>query len=262
MPGRQHVHQYHAASPARSQTSRVVDDLGLAIVSGRQSEGSLLPGDSDLIERYRVSRTVLREALKTLSAKGLVQAKARIGTRVRDRSAWNLFDPDVLVWYARTGFGPEFLAHLGEMRMALEPDAAALAALRRTDEQLEAMRQAAERMGADGISHQEFVNADLALHLTIAAAANNPFFLSISTLIEVALVAMMSIASPVDDRPRLTRSVADHKAIVTAISAGDPERARRAMQVVVQEGIDKSRGSVIRAPAPAPDRAAQPSGRA
>jgi DNA-binding FadR family transcriptional regulator len=260
--GRKPAPQYRPTVPARSHTARVVDDLGLAIVSGRQAEGSLLPGDTELLERYGVSRTVLREALKTLSAKGLVQAKARIGTRVRDRSSWNFFDPDVLLWHARTGFGPEFLAHLGEMRLALEPDAAALAAVRRTDEQLAAMQEAAERMGRPDISHQDFVNADLALHLTIAAAARNPFFLSISTLIEVALVAMMSIASPVDDTPRLVRSVSDHKAIVGAIAARAPERARRAMQVVVKEGIEGSRGSFIRAPALEPDRAALRSGRA
>jgi DNA-binding FadR family transcriptional regulator len=258
--GRQPAPQYRRPVPARSHTARVVDDLGLAIVSGRRGEGTLLPGDAELLERYGVSRTVLREAHKTLAAKGLVQAKARIGTRVRDRSAWNFFDPDVLLWHARAGFGPEFLAHLGEMRLALEPDAAALAAIRRTDEQLRAMQEAAARMGAPGISHQDFVNADLALHLTIAAAARNPFFLSISTLIEVALVAMMSIASPVEDPPRLVRSVADHKAIVAAIVARAPERARRAMQVVVQEGIAGSRGSFIRAPAPEPDRAARRNG--
>ncbi|HVY50472.1 MAG TPA: FadR/GntR family transcriptional regulator [Devosia sp.] len=260
MSGRQHPHNYRASAPARSQTARVVEDLGLSIVSGKQAQGSLLPGDSELLKRYGVSRTVLREALKMLAGKGLVQAKARIGTRVRNRDTWNLFDPDVLVWHARTGFGPEFLAHLGEMRLALEPDAAALAATRRTDEQLELMQEAAARLGKADISHQEFVNADLALHLTIAAAAHNPFFLSISTLIEVALVAMMSIASPVSDPPRLRRSVADHKAIVNAIAAGNAERARRAMLVVVQEGIDGARGGSIRAPAPALDPAVPQSG--
>jgi DNA-binding FadR family transcriptional regulator len=256
LSGRKPAPQYRRPAPARSHTARVVDDLGLAIVSGKQAESSLLPGDTELLVRYGVSRTVLREALKMLAAKGLVQAKARIGTRVRPRASWNFFDPDVLLWHARTGFGPEFLAHLGEMRLALEPDAAALAAIRRTDEQLAAMREAAEVMGQPGISHEDFVNADLQLHLTIAAAARNPFFLSISTLIEVALVAMMSIASPVDDAPRLVRSVADHKAIVGAIAAREPERARRAMTVVVKEGIEGSRGGSIPAPMPEPGRAA------
>jgi DNA-binding FadR family transcriptional regulator len=241
VPTRTTTHEYQTARPARSHTSRVVDDLGLQIVSGHYRQGSLLPGDSDLIERYRVSRTVLREALKTLSAKGLLQAKARIGTRVRERADWNLFDPDVLVWHARNGFAPEFLTHLGEMRMALEPEAAAFAATRRTPEQLEEMQSWVAKMGDPSISQPDFVQADLGLHLAIAAAANNPFFLSISTLIEVALVAMLTISSPVENTDRLLASVTQHRAIVAAIGGRDPDAARRAMAAVVQQGIDRSR---------------------
>jgi len=240
-PTRPTAHEYQTAQPARSHTSRVVDDLGLQIVSGHYRQGSILPGDTDLIERYKVSRTVLREALKTLSAKGLLQAKARIGTRVRERADWNLFDPDVLVWHARNGFAPEFLTHLGEMRMALEPEAAAFAARRRTAEQLEEMQDWAARMSDPKISQQDFVQADLGLHLAVAQSANNPFFLSISTLIEVALVAMLTISSPVENAERLAASVAEHRAIVDAIAARDPERARRAMEAVVQKGIDRAR---------------------
>ena len=241
VPGAPSTHQYQAARPARSHTSRVVDDLGLAIVSGRQQQGSLLPGDSELIDRYGVSRTVVREALKTLSAKGLVQAKARIGTRVRERADWNLFDPDVLLWHARTGFAPEFLIHLGEMRMALEPDAAALAAQRRTPEQLEIIEGWMDAMAAPDITLQAFVDADLGLHLAVAEAADNPFFLSISTLIEVALVAMLTVSSPVENTASLKQSIAQHRAIVDAIAARDANASRQAMQVVVQKGIDRSR---------------------
>ena len=219
----------------------MVEDLGLAIVSGRQSEGSLLPGDSELIERYGVSRTVLREALKTLSAKGLVQAKARIGTRVRPQDDWNFFDPDVLIWHARLGFAPVFLGHLGEMRLALEPEAAALAALRRTPEQLETIWRHVYRMGAAGIAPQEFVQADLGLHLAIAEAADNPFFQSISTLIEVALVAMLTVSSPVENAQRLAASVKQHRTIVEAIEARDADAARAGMRAVVQKGIDRSK---------------------
>jgi DNA-binding FadR family transcriptional regulator len=241
MPARPLLHRYTAAAPTRSHTGRVVDELGIAIVSGRQAEGRLLPGDSELIERYGVSRTVLREALKTLSAKGLVQAKARIGTRVRNRSDWNLFDPDVLIWHARVGFTREFLVHLGEMRMAIEPEGASLAATRRTTEQLATMWQWAHRMSAAGIVMQDFVQADLGLHLLIAEAAGNPFFHSISTLIEVALVDMLTASSPVESAESLALSVAQHRAVVEAIEARDGAAARIAMQAVVQRGIDRAK---------------------
>lgn len=232
-------HAYVSVPEAtQSQTARVVDDLGRTIVSGELAEGSLLPGDSDLIERYGVSRTVLREAFRTLSGKGLVHAKARIGTRVRPRSDWNLFDPNVLVWHAEQGFSPEFLLHLGEMRLALEPEGAALAAQRRSERELDDMREWIARMGAPDVTREEFVRADLGLHLAIAGAAANPFFVSISTLIEVALYAMLTASSPVDDRARLEASVREHNAIVTAIAANDQELARQSMRLVVQQGID------------------------
>jgi DNA-binding FadR family transcriptional regulator len=240
MPGRPSTHDYRGTVPARSQTARVVDDLGLAIISGRYGQGSLLPGDAELMAHYGVSRTVLREGLKTLSAKGLLLAKARIGTRVRERARWNLFDPDVLVWHARVGFAPDFLRQLGEMRMALEPEAAALAAGRRSAADLAAMEEWLARMSAPKIAPAEFVKADLGLHLAIASAADNPFFLSISTLIEVALVAMLTVSSPVENLARLTASVAEHRVLVEAVAAGDAAAARAAMQAVVQTGIDFS----------------------
>jgi DNA-binding FadR family transcriptional regulator len=229
--------------PPRSQshTARVVEDLGRAIVASRQPEGSLLPGDSELMERYAVSRTVLREAVKTLAAKGLLQAKARIGTRVRVRSDWNMFDPDVLLWHAQNGLSPSFLIHLGEMRLALEPEAAALAAERRTAEQLIEIEHWLKEMSQPKIDHQPFVAADLGLHLAVAEAAANPFFRSISTLIEVALDAMLRNSSPVESPGRLAKSISEHRAMVAAIAARKPEAARRAMQVVVRTGIEGAR---------------------
>ncbi len=226
---------------SRSQSSRVVNDLGLGIVTGRLSEGSLLPGDQELLTKYRVSRTVLREALKTLSAKGLVQARARVGTRVQPRGTWNLFDPDVLVWHAEAGFRPEFLAHLAEIRMALEPEAAALAALRRTPTNLDTINGWAERMAKPKISPADFVRADLGFHLAVADAAANPFFISISTLIEVVLVAMLTISSPADEPKRLAISVAQHKRIAKAIADRNPDEARLAMRIVIDNGVDAAR---------------------
>lgn len=225
--------------PPRSHTARVVRDLGLGIVSGRHAEGSILPGDAELMERFAVSRTVLREALKMLAAKGLIQAKARIGTRVLPRTEWNLFDPDVLIWHARNGFDDEFLTYLGEMRMALEPEAAALAAARRTPEQLATLYAWVDKMGAARNSAPEFVKADLNFHLAVAATAANPFLTAISTLIEVALVAMLTISSPVEEPAQHTVSVNAHRDIADAIAAGDAEKARAAMRLVITQGLER-----------------------
>jgi DNA-binding FadR family transcriptional regulator len=189
------------------------------------------------MERYGVSRTVLREAMKTLAGKGLIEAKARIGTRVRDRQHWNLFDPDVLLWYAANGFDEGFLHQLSEMRMALEPEAAAIAAGRRTDAQLEEMYRAVDGMGAPNVTADGFVQDDLAFHLAVAEATGNPFMHSISTLIEVALVAVLTSSHPVLDPARHRMSVADHRAIADAIARKEPEVARTAMRKVIVDGV-------------------------
>jgi DNA-binding FadR family transcriptional regulator len=230
-----------ALKPSRSHSSRVVDDLGLSIVSGQQPEGSLLPGDVELLERFGVSRTVLREALKTLAAKGMVQARARVGTRVRPRGSWNLFDAEVLKWHVEVGLQPDFFVHLAEIRMVLEPEAAAYAALRSTAADIREINDWAERMAEKGIGREAFAHADLGFHLAVARAAHNPFFISISSLIEVVLVAMLTVSSPADEPDRLAASVAQHRRIAKGIADRNPDAARRTMREVIQNGLDNAR---------------------
>jgi DNA-binding FadR family transcriptional regulator len=232
------------SEPARSHTAHVMREIGMGIVSGGFPQNSILPGDADLMLRFKVSRTVLREAMKTLAGKGLIQAKARIGTRVRDRADWNLFDRDVLLWHAEQGLEAAFVDHLHEIRMVLEPEAAALAAQRRLPEQLEGLYGWVDAMAAEAERPGSFVSADLNFHLAVAAAAGNPFLRSISTIIEVALTAVLTISSPADDPQRLVRSVADHRAIADAIARRDSDGARDAMRAVIREGIDMARLAV------------------
>ena len=226
----------------RTHTEHVVREIGISIVSGAYPQMTILPGDAELMERFGVSRTVLREALRALAAKGMIQPKARIGTRVRDKADWNLFDADVLMWHAEIGLDATFLDYLTEMRMALELEAAALAARRRTPLQIQHLYGWVEKMAAENVSPAEFVDADLNFHLVVATAAGNPFLRSISTLIEVALVALLRISSPADNPVRLAQSVAYHRAIADAIAKRDAEGARNAMRVVVEDGITGARG--------------------
>src|SRR5690606_21749087 len=165
-------------NPARNLHSDVLWDLGYAIVSGRYAEGSILPSDGELLEQFGVSRTVLREALKTLAAKGLIEARARIGTRVLPRNRWNLFDADVLAWHFELGPEVSFLRSLAEVRIGIEIEAAALAAERRTDEQAAAMVEAVAEMEAS-TTPQDFARHDLQFHRLVAEASGNPFMASI-----------------------------------------------------------------------------------
>lgn len=226
-----------SAGQPRTHHGHVMRTLGLDIVGGRYPEGAILPGDAELMEMFGVSRTVLREALKTLAAKGLIQPKAKIGTRVRERSHWNLFDPEILFWHFETGVDYKFLEALSEMRLALEPEAAALAAQRRTHAHITELYRWVDRMG-DRDAREGFANADLNFHLAVALASGNPFMRSVSALIEGALIASFTISSPGADPERLERSVASHRAIADAIRDGEPERARAAMRLVILQGIE------------------------
>jgi DNA-binding FadR family transcriptional regulator len=228
-----------AADSGRSRTARVTSEIGLRIVGGIYAEGATLPGDAELMGMFKVSRTVLREAMRTLSGKGLLMAKSRIGTRVRPRGDWQLFDSDVLMWHAEIGFTDEFLNALGEMRQMVEPEAAALAAARRQPGQIAALHAWVDRMAA-GRSRRDFVDADLNLHIAIARLAGNPFLPALSSLIEVALAAALTKSSPVDEPGGAENSAAQHRAIVTAIEAGDAAAARAAMRVVIGEGVRRA----------------------
>ncbi len=237
------LHPLLAVRVPKSQHDHVLRTLGLGIVNGEFPQNSLLPGDADLLKRLGVSRTVLREALKTLSAKGMVLAKAKTGTRVRERRFWNLFDSDVLYWHLESGVDSRFLFHLSEMRLVFEPEAAALAALRRTDAHLAELARWADVMEASRSAPSDFVEGDLQLHLAIAEASGNPMMRSIGALIEVALAMTFAISSPIPNSERHAEAVANHRAVVDAIAARDPDAARAAMRVVIRLGLDRATAS-------------------
>lgn len=224
----------------RNFHSQVIWALGTAIVEGQYAEGTILPGDADLTEHFGVSRTVLREALKTLSAKGLIEARARVGTRVLPRARWNMFDPDVLAWHLEAGLDLEFLTHLAEVRMAVEPEAAALAALHRTDAQAEDLMHWLANMARTGQSAEEFALNDLEFHKVVAAASGNPFMVSLSAVVEIALTASFTVSSPVEGGEAFDRAVGLHRAIAEAILAGEPDKARAAMRQAIQSGVDRA----------------------
>ena len=230
----------HRKQQPKGFHGHVISELGRSIVSGAYPENSLLPRDAELQERFGVSRTVLREALKTLAAKGMIQPKAKIGTRVLARKGWNLFDPDILQWHAEAGaIDAEFLFSLQEMRLALEPEAAALAALRRTDAQVAELFRWVGRMGDMTITGAEFVEYDLRFHISVAEASQNPFMRAISALIEVALGATFTVSSPIPNTEKHKLNVERHRAIAEAIRIQDPIAARSAMRTVIMEGIGR-----------------------
>ncbi|AVA21531.1 FadR/GntR family transcriptional regulator [Rhizobium sp. LEGMi198b] len=220
---------------SRTSHAQVVDDLGKAIVSGAFPIGSILPGDSDLLQRFKVSRTVLRESMKTLAAKGLVVPRARVGTRVTEKIHWNMFDSAVLTWHFESGVNEEFLLHLYDIRLAFEPFAASLVAKRASPEEIESLRKLAMAMAAPEHTPDSLAVADLHFHLAITEASHNPFMRSLGGLIEAALVGMFRMSAPPTSNG--FGNIADtHMAIVDAIAAGDELAAHKAMEFVIFDG--------------------------
>ncbi len=220
---------------SRTSHGHVVDDLGKGIVSGAFPIGSILPGDSELLQRFKVSRTVLRESMKTLAAKGLVVPRARVGTRVTETIHWNMFDNDVLSWHFESGVNKEFLLHLYDIRMAFEPFAASLVAERASREDIELLRSLAASMAAPHHTSDSLAVIDLHFHLAITEASQNPFMRSLGGLIEAALVGMFRMSAPPASNG--FGNIADtHMTIVDAIAARDGAAAHKAMEFVIIDG--------------------------
>ena len=233
-----------AVERAMSSHDQIAAVLATEILKGVHKPGGNMPPEATLIERFQISRTVMREVMKTLAAKGFVVSKTRIGTRVLDPVNWNFFDADVLAWRVRMGLDDAFLQSLTEIRRAVEPAAAALAARRRTATDITRLRTHIAQMSVSHHTRQSFAEADLEFHLAIGSASGNPLMRAIANVIEAALVASFSMSSPVDDAGDHEMTANSHAAIVDAIEAKDENGAAAAMLKVIDIGvrrIDSSR---------------------
>ena len=210
----------------RNLHGQVVNELGRRVVSNHYAAGALLPNEEQLCQELQVSRTALREAVKVLAAKGLLESRPRIGTRVRARELWNLLDPDILAWRCATGVDAEFLRHLTELREIIEPAAAALAASSRSTEQLLSIRQALTAMeNAPDIS--AWVDADLAFHTAILKGTNNPLLMPLAAIIGSALESLLGVTAR--SASDFKRGLPDHQKVFDAIEAGDSQNALHRM---------------------------------
>jgi DNA-binding FadR family transcriptional regulator len=211
---------------------RIAEEIGAAIVAGRYAPDALVPGEIELGRRYGASRTVVREALKLLSAKGLIAARKRSGTRARPREAWNMLDADVLAWRLRDGrTEPKFVADLLHVRAVVEPAAAAMAARSHTKKNLEPIEQAFAEMERTAHDRVAFVDPDRRFHKAILVATGNDFMVAFAALTETALGAFVRIASRHPGAP--APSVPLHRAVLEAIRRRDAEGAQAAMTALL-----------------------------
>jgi DNA-binding FadR family transcriptional regulator len=217
-----------AAGGGRNLTYALLEAVGKSIVAGR-FDSNPFPTEADLAKQYAVSRSVTREAVKMLTAKGLLAARPRKGTTVQPSRAWNLFDPDVLRWMMERNFSLELLRYFNELRHAIEPMAAALAAQSATPEGIARVKAAYQRMLDAETGRDEPLEADTAFHIAILEASNNPFYAQLGDMVSIALKTSIRFTN----RVKGASSLEEHRAVLAAIEARDPEAARAAMTALI-----------------------------
>ena len=205
--------------------------LGEAIVAGRYPAGTGIPPEPTLGEELGVSRTVIREAIKSLVAKGLVSTGPKVGTRVLPAERWNWFDPDVVAWQSKAGLTREFLRDLQELRRVVEPAAVRLAAERATPQDLEQIETAFAGMKA-AIEHGgDYVMHDLHFHQGLLRACHNRMLVQMGKAIGALLRTSFEISTSKPDGPR--ESLPLHRAVLDAVIARNPGKAEKAILVLI-----------------------------
>jgi len=218
---------------SRPAHSVLAQRVGVAIVTGQHAPGSVLPGEIELAEGFSVSRSVIREALRMLAAKGLVESRPKTGTRVRERQEWNLLDPELLGWMFEGAPPLPFVRGLFQLRLIVEPAAAELAARGRTARQLSAMGHALEVMDQMGLADERGRAADQQFHALILQATGNELLVSLSASIAAAVRWTTFFKYRHMKAPR--NPMPQHHALFEAIANGDAEAAREATRELVHQ---------------------------
>ena len=233
MKNRRTIKARSRAKDNRPKWFAVCDAVGRDIVEGKLLAGALLPIEADLGRRLRVSRPSLREGLRALASKGLVETRTRRGTIVRPKECWDILDPDVLAWMANAPPDQEFLMALLELRTSIEPAAARLAAQRASPRQVLELEESYRGMAASLPDDLEgCCQHDLDLHEGIIAASGNVFLARFAAVIRTALRTSFLVSY--NARKSYENSLTEHWAVVDAIRKRMPGEAERAMRFLLK----------------------------
>lgn len=218
----------------KNLTWQITHQLGAAIVAGEYS-GITFPTEAELCDTYGVSRSVLREAVKMLTAKGLLNARPRQGTWVQPESEWNLIDPDVLGWLLERQFSLSLIKEFTEARLAFEPQAAFLAAEVGSADAIAAIEAGLARMKAAEQGDDDPLQSDIAFHVAILHASGNRFFMQLEELVASALSYSIRLTNKFKGVE--LASIEAHSAVFDAIRSGEAERAKSLMAALIEEAL-------------------------
>ena len=215
-----------------------VDYLGEAIVAGRFGAGGTLPPEPLLCGELGVSRTVVRESVKSLVAKGLIQTGPKVGTRVLPSEQWNWFDPDVIAWQVKAGLTAEFVRDLQDLRLIVEPAAIRLAALRATQQDIDGIEDAYAGMKHAVFEGGDYVTHDLRFHQGLLRASRNRMLVQMSKALGALLRTSFEISTRRKDGP--LSSLPMHRAVLDAVIRHKPDAAEAAVRLL----IESARGDI------------------
>src|SRR5271155_3074802 len=212
---------------------KVTRELAMRILKGTLGPETDPRTEVELCRELGVSRTVLREAVKVLAAKGLVEVRPKTGMRIKPREEWTLIDRELMMWQAEIGISEDFVNNLYEVRLMLEPSTAAIAAVNATEEDLDGIRKALELMEQELSNFTAYVKDDIDFHDRISRATHNSFLIQINRILLYALRGSQSLFRKHREDSRLALTL--HKDVADAILHRDKERARSAMLRLVHQ---------------------------
>jgi len=222
----------------RSLHVQVAREIARGILSGKLAEGSIIPGEMILCEEFGISRTALREAIKLLTSKGLLESRPKIGTKVIARAYWNFLDPQLLEWMDGLIDTDVFCEQFLGLRKAIEPQACALAAINASVEQRielsETFQIMCEIANATTFNQQEWIEVDMKFHNLIFNATGNNFYLPFGNILQTMFINFFAHSSQEGDV-----CLNEHREIYEAIMAGNAEKAKKASSEHLQS--DKHR---------------------
>ncbi len=221
-------------SPRTTFQEQVLARIGQDICAGVYRPGDVLPAEPELCERFNFSRIVIREAVKSLAAKGMVDVRRKVGTLVQPPSNWNLFDPEIIAWRTQAGGVDLALAQdLIELRRIVDPPTARLAARRASPEARATLRAAYEAMARAVNGDGDYIPADLRFHATILDASGNQFLRNMQVAMSAILRVSFQISCRREGGP--AHSLPMHEALCVAIERGDEDAAEKAARQLIKQ---------------------------
>lgn len=222
-------------NPNRNLTQQVAHALGMGILQGKYRPDQPFPSEAELSEMFNVSRSATREAVKMLTAKGLLSSRPRQGIRILPDTQWNLFDTDVLGWILASRPSMELLRDFIQMRIAIEPEAAALAAAHPDSTEVALIGEALRRMVDAEEGLDDSLESDIAFHTGILLASKNRFFIQLRPFSATALRASIRHTNKL--KGVAMASIREHTRVYDAIRKGKAQQARTLMRALIEEAL-------------------------